>query len=171
VADYATTGVTVSDHALAILRPRLPGASTSADLQRLEHGARVTVAGMVVARQRPATAHGMVFLLLEDERGTINLVLPPPVYERHRRLARAEPLLVARGRLERPSAGGGTTNVVVSELRAPPAPAAEPSPATVVELPDRSQEPSEGAEELERLGASLRAVAPAVQSFASGRRR
>jgi len=171
VADYATTGVTVSDHALAILRPRLPGVSTSAELDRVDHGAEVTVAGMVVARQRPGTAHGMVFLLLEDERGTVNLVVPPPVYERHRRLARAEPLLLARGRLERPPAGGGTTNVVVSELHALPAPGAQPAPAPVVDLPDRREEEPAAQEELERLGASLRAVAPPVQSFASGRRR
>ena len=68
---------------------------------------------MVVARQRPETANGIVFMLLEDERGTVNLIVPPPVYERHRALVRAAPLLRARGRLERRE---GTVNVLVSDL-------------------------------------------------------
>ena len=68
---------------------------------------------MVVARQRPETAKGIVFMLLEDERGTVNLIVPPPVYERHRALVRAAPMVRARGRLERRE---GTINVLVSEL-------------------------------------------------------
>ena len=56
---------------------------------------------MVVARQRPETAKGIVFMLLEDERGIVNLIVPPPVYERHRALVRAAPLLRAKGKLER----------------------------------------------------------------------
>ena len=68
---------------------------------------------MVVARQRPETAKGIVFMLFEDERGTVNLIVPPPVYERHRALVRAAPLLRARGRLERRE---GVVNVLVSEV-------------------------------------------------------
>ena len=117
LADYATSGVTLSDHALAILRPRLDGVATSAELERLPHGAPVTVAGLVVARQRPETASGVVFMLLEDEHGPINLIVPPALYERRRHLVRAEPLILAQGRLERPPAGGGTINVLVRELR------------------------------------------------------
>ena len=56
---------------------------------------------MAVARQRPATANGIVFMLLEDELGQVNLIVPPPVYERHRAIVRGEPLLLARGRFER----------------------------------------------------------------------
>ncbi|HEV3227926.1 MAG TPA: DNA polymerase III subunit alpha [Solirubrobacteraceae bacterium] len=173
VADYATTGLTVSDHALAILRPQLPGVITSADLEHVAHGAGVTVAGLVVARQRPATAKGVVFLLLEDERGTINLIVPPPVFERYRHPARVEPLLLARGRLERPPAGGGATNVIVSELRSLSGPARGAAAATVIELGERGGTPP-GAGDTEEVGqreTALRAVAPAVQSFASGRRR
>ena len=55
----------------------------------------MTVAGLVVARQRPATAKGVTFMLLEDEWGTINLIVPPPVYERHRLVVRAEPFVLA----------------------------------------------------------------------------
>ena len=66
------------------------------------------IGGLVVARQRPGTAKGIVFLLIEDEFGTVNLIVPPPVYERHRLLVRSEPLMLADGRLERlPVAGGG----------------------------------------------------------------
>ena len=83
----------------------------------IRHGAQVTVAGLVVARQRPETASGVVFMLLEDEHGAINLIVPPALYERRRHIVRAEPLILAHGRLERPPAGGGTINVLVRELR------------------------------------------------------
>src|SRR5205823_2010640 len=86
---------------------------TSARLARLPSGGSVAVAGLVIARQRPATARGTMFLLFEDEWGHINLIVPEAVYERHRHLARAEPLLLARGRLERAE---GVINVIVSEL-------------------------------------------------------
>jgi error-prone DNA polymerase len=103
IADYSTSGMTVGEHALAILRPRLtvPMLATSAQLPRLPTGYEVAVAGLVIARQRPGTAHGTMFLLFEDEFGTVNLIVPKAVYDRHRHLARAEPLLLARGRLER----------------------------------------------------------------------
>ena len=68
---------------------------------------------MVVARQRPETAKGIVFMLLEDERGVVNLIVPPPVYERHRAVVRAAPLARARGRLERRE---GVVNILVSEI-------------------------------------------------------
>jgi error-prone DNA polymerase len=107
IADYATSGVTVGEHALAILRPRLAVARlvTSAQLARLPSGGEVAVAGLVIARQRPGTARGTMFLLFEDEFGTVNLIVPKAVYERRRALARAEPLLLARGRLERTQEG------------------------------------------------------------------
>ncbi len=103
IADYSTSGVTVGEHALAILRERLTVTklATSAQLARLPSGCEVAVAGLVIARQRPGTARGTMFLLFEDEFGTINLIVAKEVYERHRLLARAEPLLLARGRLER----------------------------------------------------------------------
>ncbi|HYM54002.1 MAG TPA: hypothetical protein VES97_01460, partial [Solirubrobacteraceae bacterium] len=116
IADYSTSGVTVGDHALAILRERLAVPSgadpvvlaTSAQLARLPTGSEVAVAGLVIARQRPGTAKGTMFLLFEDELGTVNLIVPKAVYERHRQLARAEPLLLARGRLERSREGTAT---------------------------------------------------------------
>jgi error-prone DNA polymerase len=68
---------------------------------------------MAIARQRPATANGVVFMLLEDEFGQMNLIVPPPVYDRHRAIVRGEPLILARGRFERQ---GRNQNVVVREL-------------------------------------------------------
>ncbi|HEU5106386.1 MAG TPA: error-prone DNA polymerase [Solirubrobacterales bacterium] len=114
LADYRSTGMTVDKHPMELLRPALDSKLVrSTDLERIDHGSTVEIAGVVTARQRPETANGVTFLLLEDERGSVNLVVPPPVYERHRPLVRSAPLLRARGRLERRE---GTVNVVVSEL-------------------------------------------------------
>ncbi|MGH3051685.1 MAG: DNA polymerase III subunit alpha [Gaiellaceae bacterium] len=101
LADYRTTSLSVGIHPLTLLRPHLPQeVATSLDFAHLENKASVAVAGLVIARQRPATANGVVFMLLEDEHGQMNLVVPPPVYERFRPLVRGEPLLLARGRFE-----------------------------------------------------------------------
>jgi error-prone DNA polymerase len=182
IADYETSGVTVGDHALAVLRKRLqiPGLATSAELVRLPVRRAVTVAGLVIARQRPGTAKGTMFLLFEDELGTINLIVGKAVYERHRQLARAEPLLLARGRLER--SREGVVNVIVRELepleRYLPGgiEAGEESAvqARVHSLADRRPAPvaaDEDEESAAEVGAGMRAAAPPVQSFAMGRRR
>jgi error-prone DNA polymerase len=118
VADYATTGLTAGTHPLGHLRPELRArrAVSAEDLRRLEHQTPVRVAGLVVARQRPGTAKGVCFMLVEDETGTVNLVVPPDVYERDRVVVRSEPLVLAEGRLERQAAAGGQVNVVVRAL-------------------------------------------------------
>lgn len=175
LADYATSGVTVGDHVMAALRPRLqvPMLVTSAQLPPMPQGCLVAVAGLVIARQRPGTAKGTMFLLFEDEWGTINLVVPRAVYESYRPLARAEPLLLARGRLERSEEG--VLNVIVRELVALEGflDAEEPrSEARVHRLHAERVAASEGDEQDgAEMGASMRAVAPPVQSFAAGRRR
>ena len=167
VADYATTGLTLGRHPLALLRPGLPaGTVTCRDLETLPHRARVKIGGLVVARQRPGTAKGIVFVLLEDEFGTINLIIPPPVYERERLTVRTEPLLMAEGRLEKLAAAGGALNVYVSAIRPLAAPT-NAAAADVVALEERAQAQRDALEEL----ADFRGVAPAVQSFAAGRRR
>ncbi len=192
IADYATAGVTVGDHVMAALRPRLTAhlLATSPQLARLPQGSAVSVAGLVIARQRPGTAKGTMFLLFEDEWGHVNLIVPRTVYERHRPLARAEPLLLARGRLERTAverlAGleeiPPVVNVVVRELAAlerhlAPAPGEEaPAQAQVHHLPGAvaegaAQTGRDAAEDGAEVGAGMRAVAPPVQSFAAGRRR
>jgi error-prone DNA polymerase len=114
IASYHSFGITLDAHPLGLMRDHLDDEiRSSADLEREDNGATVVVAGFVVARQRPGTANGIVFMLLEDEIGTINLVVPPSVYERRRAAVRAAPLVRAVGRLERHE---GTTNVVVSEV-------------------------------------------------------
>ncbi len=181
VADYATTGLTLGPHPVALLRPELPaGAVSTRDLETLAHDTRVRIGGLVVARQRPGTAKGIVFILLEDEFGTVNLIVPPPVYERHRLTVRSEPLLLATGKLERLPIAGGAINVYVRELRALSAPGT--GVAEIVPLPDRGPPeavPEVGAAAVGAAGeaaadgalADFRGVAPAVQSFAAGRRR
>ena len=67
----------------------------------------------MIARQRPATAKGVTFMLLEDELGTINLIVSPPVQDRFRLAVRSEPLVLASGRLE---CREGTANVIVDRI-------------------------------------------------------
>jgi len=114
LADYRLTSLSVGMHPLALLRPRLPQEVVSSrDFGDQPHGGPIAVAGLAVARQRPATANGVVFMLLEDEFGQVNLIVPPPVYQRFRPLVRAEPLILARGRFER---SGRNQNVLVHEF-------------------------------------------------------
>jgi error-prone DNA polymerase len=102
LADYRTTSLSVGTHPLELLRPHLPeGVISSRELEATPDRTQVAVAGMAVARQRPATANGVVFMLIEDEFGPVNLIVPPTVYERHRAIVRGEPLILARGRFER----------------------------------------------------------------------
>jgi error-prone DNA polymerase len=102
LADYRTTSLSVGVHPMELLRAHLPqGVSSSRDLDSTSDRAQVAVAGMAVARQRPATANGVVFMLIEDEFGAVNLIVPPSVYDRHRAIVRGEPLILARGRFER----------------------------------------------------------------------
>ncbi len=166
IADYRSTGMVLGKHPLELLRPRLPGSiRRAAELAAVADGATVEVAGMVVARQRPETAKGIVFMLFEDESGVVNLIVPRKVYERFRALVRAAPLLAARGRLERRE---GVTNVLVAEVWEPDRAEPPPSPAR----PDRREPPigssRDPARRRQRAVAELRAVAPAGHSF--GRR-
>jgi error-prone DNA polymerase len=114
LADYKTTSISVGVHPLELLRPHLPAKTLSTlQLQTERNGASVAVAGMVVARQRPATANGVVFMLLEDEHTQVNLIVPPQVYDRYRAIIRGEPLILARGRYEH---ADRNRNILVREL-------------------------------------------------------
>ncbi|HEV7773253.1 MAG TPA: error-prone DNA polymerase [Conexibacter sp.] len=172
LADYDTTGLTARSHPLAQLRRSLPhSVAASRDLPRIAHGARVQVAGLVVARQRPGTASGVVFMLLEDEHGTINLIVPPKLYERSRLTVRTEPLVCAAGRLERHPAAGGGINVLVERIESLAAP--DRVLAEIKDLSPLDEAERRRAEVGHGDGAAddFRAVAPAVMSFAQGRRR
>jgi len=125
-ADFATTGLSDRAHPMAMLRPRLAArhVRTARELSRLRDRAPVEVAGLVIVRQRPETASGIVFVSLEDETGIANLVVMPDVYERFRPLVRGSSFLVARGRIER---SGPVVNVRVAEVR--PLPIERPIPS------------------------------------------
>ena len=84
--------------------PRPPTACPAARLDEPPAGARITVAGLVLVRQRPGTAKGVIFLTLEDETGTCNVVVWAKVYERFRRAVIAGRLLRVTGRLQREAA-------------------------------------------------------------------
>jgi error-prone DNA polymerase len=157
VADYGSTKVTTGAHPLELMRPELPGTVlSSAQIAAACHGTRVQVAGLVVARQRPATAKGVTFMLLEDEHGTINLIVPPPVHDRFRLAVRSEALVQAEGKLEHRE---GVTNVVVASIRR-----LERPDMPVADVRDIEPQRIWSSE----AGAELRAVAPAAHSF--GRR-
>jgi error-prone DNA polymerase len=178
IADYATIGLTLGPHPMSLLRAGMPPGSVSiADLERLPHNSPVRLGGLVVARQRPGTAKGIVFLLLEDEFGTINLIVPPDLYEVNRLTVRSEPLLLCEGRLERLPQAGGAINVFVKSVR--PLVTPESRSARVIELAERRVEAAasgrgEGAQGGRAAAATVgefRQFAPPVQSFGSGRRR
>jgi error-prone DNA polymerase len=98
VADYGLLGLSPSFHPLALLRQGLPGdVRTSAALRATSDGAYARTAGLVVCRQRPGTAKGFVFLLIEDETGLTNVVITPDLYEEKRSIARGEPYLYVEG--------------------------------------------------------------------------
>jgi error-prone DNA polymerase len=167
IADYRSTGMALGEHPMGLIRSGLGSELLrSSDLRKRADGSEVQVGGMVVARQRPETARGIVFMLLEDERGTINLIVPPPVYERHRAAVRAAPLVRARGRLEHRE---GTINVLVSEL-GELSPAVRPCRRQSEKRPGSSHSgmPANVVRMRQRAVAELRAVAPAGHSF--GRR-
>ena len=179
LADYDTTGMTARTHPLRLLRPTLPaGTVASRDLASLPHNAQVRVAGMVVARQRPGTASGIVFLLIEDEHGTVNLVVKPELYERCRLTVRTEPLVVAEGRLERHPAAGGGVSVLLQRIA--PLEVPDGRMGRVIAVKDFSplDEAERQAVESHRAAAAgggggndFRAVAPEVMNFGRGRSR
>lgn len=116
LAEYAVLGFAASAHPLALLEGALPPNVIRSDcLCDLEHGTRVEVVGLVVARQRPQTAKGFVFVLMEDEGGMVNVIVKPDIYERDRLAVRGEPFLWVTGTLAKDD---GTLNVIAEEVRA-----------------------------------------------------
>ena len=128
LAEYATLGFAASGHPLTLLDGSLPPGITRSDqLPLREHGDRVEVIGLVVARQRPQTAKGFVFILMEDERGMINAIVHPDIYERDRVAIRGEPFLRITGKLAKDD---GTLNIIAQQVRALKVPRATPAPAS-----------------------------------------
>jgi error-prone DNA polymerase len=123
IAEYRMLRFSAELHPLTLLAGVLPrGTVSSARLPDLPQGSTVRVAGLVTTRQRPQTAKGFVFVLMEDEHGPINVIVKPDIYQRDRSAVRMEPFLAVRGKLQK---DGATLNVVAHEveaLRVPGAP-------------------------------------------------
>ncbi|HTQ76052.1 MAG TPA: error-prone DNA polymerase [Burkholderiales bacterium] len=103
LADYASTGLTLGRHPLALLRQRLARMrfATAEELKRLPGGAPARAAGIVTGRQRPGTASGTVFVTLEDETGYVNVIVWPRLVEVQRRELLSSKLMGVEGTLER----------------------------------------------------------------------
>jgi error-prone DNA polymerase len=103
VADYASTGLTLGRHPLALLRSRLARMrfATADELKLLPGGTPARAAGIVTGRQRPSTASGTVFVTLEDETGHVNVIVWPHLIERQRRELLGARLMGVEGVLER----------------------------------------------------------------------
>jgi error-prone DNA polymerase len=102
VADFRNTGMTVGPHPLAYHRPQLKqkGILSAADLHHIRDGVEVRVAGSVIARQRPGTAKGFVFLSLEDESGISNAIITPQVFQQNHVVIVNQQFLLIEGRLQ-----------------------------------------------------------------------
>ncbi|MCG6956485.1 MAG: DNA polymerase III subunit alpha, partial [Gemmatimonadetes bacterium] len=116
VAEYRMLHFSAELHPLSLLDGHLPNGTVGSDrLPDLRQHASVRVAGLVTARQRPGTAKGYVFVLMEDEDGPVNVIVKPDIYEKCRSVVRMEPFLAVRGRLQK---DGETLNLIATEIRA-----------------------------------------------------
>ena len=113
VEDYSSLRLTLRRHPLDLLRPELPGAVQAASLLEVANGARISVAGLVLARQRPGTAKGVIFVTLEDETGTANIIVWPKTFERFRRIVLSARLMRVTGKLQRE---GIVTHLIADRL-------------------------------------------------------
>jgi error-prone DNA polymerase len=112
--DYAIMGLSPRYHPLGLLRPRLPRAIRSiAETTHIPDGTRIQVAGLIVCRQRPGTAKGITFLLLEDEHGLLNVIVFPDLYSERRHVVRGEPFVVIEGVLQQRN---NTINLVAERI-------------------------------------------------------
>jgi error-prone DNA polymerase len=105
VEDYRSLRLSLRDHPLRLLRAGLaadrPRSLSAREVADAPDGGRIAVTGLVITRQRPGTASGVIFMTLEDETGVINVIVWPKAYERHRRAVIAGRLLRITGRLQR----------------------------------------------------------------------
>jgi len=102
VADYHGTGMTIGPHPMAYRRKEMQriGVHSAIELKKLPNGKRLKIAGNIICRQRPGTAHGFVFLSLEDETGIANAIITPDLFEKNRLLLVREPFLLIEGTLQ-----------------------------------------------------------------------
>jgi error-prone DNA polymerase len=148
IAEYRMLRFSAELHPLTLLEGALPSGTVSSDrLPHLRQGSTVRVAGLVTTRQRPQTAKGYVFVLMEDEHGPINVIVKPDVYKRDRSAVRMEPFLAVRGKLQK---DGATLNVIAHEVEA----------LRVGRGPKSAPRPSAGHAPTRRRDRSRAAVAP-----------
>ena len=102
VADYGGTGLTVGKYPMAYRRPELQRQKilSAQELRQRKDGEYVRTAGCVIARQRPGTANGFIFLSMEDESGIANVIVTPDLYERERLLVSQSKFLIVEGPLQ-----------------------------------------------------------------------
>jgi error-prone DNA polymerase len=103
VNDYQTLRLSLKAHPMHFLRPQFAadGVTSCADLRKAKDGTRVSLAGVILVRQRPGTAKGVVFMTLEDETGVANAVVWPQMLERYRKVVMGARLILIRGRIQR----------------------------------------------------------------------
>jgi error-prone DNA polymerase len=100
--DYSLMSLSTENHPLGLVRPLLhEGIVSCRQMEDLPDGTEITLAGMVVCRQRPASASGFIFLLVEDETGLANIVVKPQLHERQRLMVRLEPFVTITGELQK----------------------------------------------------------------------
>jgi error-prone DNA polymerase len=118
VADFRGTGMTVGPHPMAYPRARMEklGVRRAVDLSQIPSGRKVRTAGGVIARQRPGTAKGFVFLTLEDETGVSNAIITPDLFQQHRLLLATEQFLMIEGILQNQDGVISVKAVTVSPL-------------------------------------------------------
>src|SRR6266852_3655645 len=102
VADFRGTGMTVGPHPMAYHRSRIAamGIHKASELSRIPNGRHLRIGGCVIARQRPGTAKGFVFLSLEDETGVANAIITPDLFHKNRLLVTSEQFLIVEGTLQ-----------------------------------------------------------------------
>jgi error-prone DNA polymerase len=103
LADYNTTGLSLNAHPMSLIRSEMDQIQVQQNrmLQTARHGQWIRVAGIVLVRQRPSTANGIVFCTIEDETAVANLIIRPSVYTRYRRVAGGAAAIIVDGRVER----------------------------------------------------------------------
>ncbi len=116
--DFESSGMSSRGHTLKSLRPKLKAAGYLAAerVQKVPDGRRARYAGMVICRQRPATASGVVFLTMEDETGFVNVILWPKVFEQHFVIARSVGFLAVEGKIQ---SARGVVHLVARKLTHP----------------------------------------------------
>jgi error-prone DNA polymerase len=161
VADYGLLGLSPSYHPLALLRGDVPADVLTAEQVRGTHdGMHIRTAGLVVCRQRPGTAKGFVFLLLEDETGVVNVVIRPDLYEAQRSTIRGEPYLCIEGTVQLHS---GTLNIIAQRVTALGTLTA--ASEALPRAPERNMIPGAMHDKREQASRELAMAAPASRNF------